>query len=110
LIGKNGKQSRYEVTWGSQTKTFTADQLSRGVNLAAEFPSNPFCAAFGKVDSAIAAKQTYETKQVKEIFRSPEAKSDVEAVLGEGNRDPLIPLFVARCVDRIQACIYESEK
>jgi hypothetical protein len=87
LIGKNGKHSKYEVTWGSQTKTFTADQLSHGVNLAAEFPSNPFCAAFGKVDAAIAAKQAYETKQMKEIFRSPEAKSDMEAVAAKTEQE-----------------------
>jgi len=91
LIAKNTKAPKYDITWGSQTKTFTAEQLSRGVNLAAEFPSNPFCAAFGKVDAAIAAKQAYETKQIKEIFRSPEAKSDMEAVAAktEQEREPL---------------------
>jgi lysophospholipase L1-like esterase len=86
LIGKNGKGSKYEVTWGSQTKIFTADQLSHGVNLAAEFPSNPFCAAFGKVDAAVAAKQAYETKQIKEIFRSPEAKSEMKPWRPEPSR------------------------
>jgi hypothetical protein len=79
------------VTWGTQSKHFTAEQLAKGVNLAAEFPVNPFCAPFGKVDAGVAAKQAYETKQIKEIFRSPEAKSDMEAVAArtEREREPL---------------------
>jgi lysophospholipase L1-like esterase len=91
LVGKNGKAQTYEVTWGGQTKTFTKEQLSRGVNLAVEFPGNPFCAAFGKVDAAVAAKQAYETKQIKESFRSPEAKTDMEGVAArtEREREPL---------------------
>ena len=91
LVAKNGKSSSYAITWGTQTKTFTVDQLSHGVNLAAEFPSNPFCGAFGKVDAAVAAKQAYETKQIKEIFRSPEAKADMEgaAARTEREREPL---------------------
>src|ERR1035437_8293725 len=71
---------RYKVTWGSESKTFTADQLARGINLAAEFPCNPFCEAFAKVDAAVAAKQAYETKQIKQAFRSPEVKTDMDGV------------------------------
>jgi hypothetical protein len=84
-------RSRYKVTWGNESKTFTADQLSRGVNLAAEFPCNPFCEAFAKVDAAVAAKQAFETKQIKQAFRSPEAKTDMEAVAAqtEQEREPL---------------------
>jgi len=52
--------------------------LARGVNLAEEFPTNPFSEAFAKVDAAVAAKQAYETKQIKQIFRSPEAKTDMD--------------------------------
>jgi hypothetical protein len=91
LVAKKGSASRYLVTWGNQSKTFTADQLAKGVNLAEEFPSNPFCAAFAKVDAAVAAKQAYETKQIKESFRSPEAKTNMEAVAAatESERQPL---------------------
>ena len=82
---------RYQVTWGSESKTFTADQLARGINLAAEFPCNPFCKAFAKVDAAVAAKQAYETQQIKQAFRSPEAKTDMEGVAArtEKEREPL---------------------
>ena len=81
----------YRVTWGDQSKTFTAAQLERGINLAEEFPCNPFCEAFAKVDAAVAAKQAYETTQIKKTFRSPEAKQDMEAVAArtEKERAPL---------------------
>ena len=68
LVAKNGKAKNYKVTWGAETRTYTADQLARGVNLAADFAVNPFSDAFKKVDDAVLAKQSYETKQVKQIF------------------------------------------
>ncbi|HVU26846.1 MAG TPA: SGNH/GDSL hydrolase family protein [Verrucomicrobiae bacterium] len=69
LVVKNGSASNYLVTWGENNKTFSAEQLAKGINLAAEFPANPFSAAFAKVDAAVAAKQAYETKEMKELFR-----------------------------------------
>ena len=59
LVARNGKASNYKVTWGSESKSFTAEQLSHGVNLAEAFPVNPFDDAFAKVDAAVAAKQAY---------------------------------------------------
>lgn len=38
------------------------------VIVAADFDVNPFSDAFNKVDKAVAAKQAYETKQIKQIF------------------------------------------
>jgi lysophospholipase L1-like esterase len=92
LIGRNGQAARYKVSWGSASKSFTAEQLARGINLAEEFPSNPFCEAFTKVDAAVAAKQAYETKQIKQSFRSPAARADMEAVVAqtEKEREPLV--------------------
>jgi lysophospholipase L1-like esterase len=91
LVAKNGKAASYKVTWGGASKTFSAEQLARGVNLAEEFPCNPFCEAFAKVDAAVAAKQAYETKQIKQAFRSAEAKTDMEGVAArtEEERTPL---------------------
>ena len=65
--------------------------MRRGVNLAAEFARNPFSEAFARVDAAVAAKQAYETTQIKTRFRSPEAKADMEAVAAqtEREREPL---------------------
>jgi lysophospholipase L1-like esterase len=90
----------YKVTWGTESKTFIAAQLKRGINLAAEFPCNPFCEAFGKVDAAVAAKQAYETRQIKQSFRSPQAKTDMEgiAALTEKEREPLAEAIQAAFV------------
>jgi lysophospholipase L1-like esterase len=91
LVAKRGKAKNYRVTWGAEQRTFTADQLAKGINLAEQFESNPFCGAFARVDAAVAAKQAYETKQIKQVFRSPEAKADMEAVAEktEKERQPL---------------------
>jgi lysophospholipase L1-like esterase len=68
LVVKNGNANRYQITWGGESKIFPAEQLAKGINLAAEFPANPFSAMFARVDAAVAAKQAYETKEVKELF------------------------------------------
>jgi len=69
LVAKSGTASQYQITWGDDSKTFPAEQLAKGINLAVEFPSNPFSAAFAKVDAAVAAKQAFETKEMKTLFR-----------------------------------------
>jgi lysophospholipase L1-like esterase len=91
LVAKNGKAANYRVTWGGASMTFTADQLRRGVNLVAEFPANPFSEAFARVDAAVAAKQAYETKQIKQVFHGAEGKADMEAAVKqtEAERAPL---------------------
>jgi lysophospholipase L1-like esterase len=91
LVATGGAAKSYKVTWGDEAKSFTAAELAHGVNLAAEFPANPFGAAFARVDAAVAVKQAYETKQIKQEFRSAEAKSDMEAVAvrTEKEREPL---------------------
>ena len=61
MRARSGSAKSYKLTWGEQSRTFTAEQLAHGVNLAAEFASNPFSDAFSKVDAAVAAKQAYET-------------------------------------------------
>lgn len=86
LVVKNGKGD-CTVTWGAASKSFTSEQLAHGVNLAEEFPQNPFSEAFAKVDSAVAAKQAFETKQIKQIFRSPGAKIDMEGVAAETEKE-----------------------
>jgi lysophospholipase L1-like esterase len=87
LIVKNGKAKNYRVTWGTESRRFTSEQLAKGVNLAEEFPSNPFGDAFAKVDSAVAAKQAFETKQIKQIFRSQGAKADMEGVAAQSEKE-----------------------
>jgi hypothetical protein len=92
LVARHGRAPNYNVTWGLTGRVFTAGQLASGVNLAEEFPCNPFCAAFAKVDAAVAAKQAYETKQVKEVLHGAEGKADLAAAVTrtEGERKPLL--------------------
>lgn len=91
LIVKNAKAQNYKVTWGNASKSYSSEALSKGVNLAADFPSNPFSESFAKVDAAVAAKEAYETRQIKDIFHGPEghADSDEAADLTEKARAPL---------------------
>jgi|YelNatPaOPRAMG01_1025707.scaffolds.fasta_scaffold02235_15 lysophospholipase L1-like esterase len=92
LVVKNPSAARYRVSWGDQSKSFAADALRRGVNLAEEFEVNPFSEAFTAVDRAVAAKQEYETRQIKVLFHGPEFRADPEAVvsLTERVRAPLV--------------------
>ena len=75
------KAAQVKVTWGDSSKVFSAEQLAKGVNLAVEFPKNPTSATFATIWKAVEAKQAYETKQIKTLFRSKEAKADMEAVV-----------------------------
>jgi hypothetical protein len=91
LAAKNGSAARYKVTWGDETRSYSAEQLAQGVNLAEDFEANPFSAAFAKVDGAVAAKQAYETRQIKDLFHGPEGRADIETTvaLTEKARAPL---------------------
>ena len=80
---KSARAAQYAVTWGETTRVFPAKALANGINLAAEFPDNPFCDAFQKVDEAILKKQNFETEQVKSKFHSAAAKADMAAVVAE---------------------------
>ena len=92
LVARNGSAEKYKVTWGSTSKTYSAAQLAAGVNLAEDFAENPFSSAFNKVDAAVAAKQAYETHQIKNIFHGPEFKLEPDTMvkLTERAREPLV--------------------
>jgi lysophospholipase L1-like esterase len=83
LVAKNGAAANYQVTWGRESRVYSAAQLAEGVNLAEDFVANPFSEAFNKVDEAVAAKQAYETKQVKTVFHSGRARTDMAGVVVE---------------------------
>ena len=72
-----------KVTWGVESKTFTKEQLTAGINLAAEFSKTPFDAAFFDFMKAIAVKQARETIIIKGLITSfrtieADAKADPE--------------------------------
>lgn len=82
---------KYKVTWGAESREFNAQDLAEGINLAKEFPDNPFSEAFERVEKAVFEKQKYETEQVKGIFHGAEGKADFEKAVTdtEAERQPL---------------------
>jgi hypothetical protein len=92
LVVKHANAKSYAVTWGDQTRNFSGEELTKGINLAREFHENPFCEAFGKVDEAVKRKQEFETKQVKEMFHGPAGKADMDGTVAktEEQRAPLV--------------------
>jgi len=100
LSARKGTARRYAVTWGKETKSFSAQELARGINLAAEFPCNPFCEAFAKVDAAVADKQAYETRQIKQRFHARGARQNMPAIVEqtESEREPLAAAIKAAFV------------
>ena len=80
---KNLSGAKAKVTWGSETREFSREQLETGINLAAEFPKTPFDAAFADLMGAVAVKQAFETTAIKNLvtnFRAfgEDAKTDAE--------------------------------
>ena len=100
LIARNGKAKRYKVTWGDVTREYTGKQLKQGVNLAEDFPVNPFCDAFKDVDEAVSTKQIYETKQIKELFHGSPGKTDMEKTVIDSElvRAALVDAIKSACV------------
>ena len=98
LVVPNAPAGRYRVTWGETSKTYTAEELAKGVNLAADFEINPFSEAFKRVDEAVAKKQAYETRQIKDLFHGPEGQADMTmtAALTEKVRTPLADAIAQR--------------
>jgi lysophospholipase L1-like esterase len=68
LVVKNLDGAKAKVTWGAASKTFAKEDLEKGVNLAAEFPENPFAEPFRKIDAMVFAKQQLETGMIKSVI------------------------------------------
>jgi len=100
LVVQGGAAATYAVTWGGETRDYSAQQLARGVNLADDFVLNPFSDAFARVDAAVHAKQKYETRQIKDLFHGPEGKAQPAetADLTEKVRKPLADAIAAAFV------------
>ncbi len=100
LVVRNAPAGRYRVTWGEASKTYTSEELAKGINLAVDFETNPFSEAFKRVDEAVAKKQAYETRQIKDLFHGPEGKADegMTAALTEKARTPLVDAIHAAFV------------
>jgi lysophospholipase L1-like esterase len=79
LVVTGAPSQGLRVTWGNSSRTYETAQLAKGINLAEDFPVNPFSEAFARVDAAVLAKQAYETRQIKLLFHGEEGRFDMEA-------------------------------
>lgn len=70
LVVKNPPAQKLRVTWGPSSREFTAGELEKGINLAAEFLDNPFSKPFQEVDAKVQEKQTFETLAIKSSLNS----------------------------------------
>jgi lysophospholipase L1-like esterase len=69
----------YTVTWGPTSKTYAAAEMTAGVSLVKDFHDHPLVPAFNAIWNAVAAKQAYETRQIKTLVHGPEGAADMEA-------------------------------
>jgi lysophospholipase L1-like esterase len=86
LLLSDAPAAKYKVTWGTASREFTKEQLTAGINLAAEFDSTPFDAPFGKFRDLVAQKQNWETVMIKQIvtnFRNLREEVQTDAELAE---------------------------
>lgn len=67
------------MTWGPTSKTYTSAEMTAGVSLVKDFHEHPLVPAFNAIWNAVAAKQAYETRQIKTLVHGPEGAADMEA-------------------------------
>lgn len=68
LVVKNFDGAKAKVTWGASSRSFTKEELEKGVNLAAEFADHPFTEPFRKLEALIGTKQQFETGMIKTVI------------------------------------------
>jgi len=81
LVVENLPKPMAEVSWGTATKVFSKADLEAGINLAEEFPDNPFSEPFQRLEQLVAEKQSRETLVVKGII------THFPALAGETSKD-----------------------
>ena len=80
----NLTSDKAKVTWGSQSKEFSREQLESGVNLAAEFTKTPFDEAFAGLTAAITQKESFETILIKNLV------THMRVIAAEAAEDPKV--------------------
>lgn len=68
LVVANLGANQGVVEWGGASKTFARAQLEKGINLAAEFPDNPFSDPFHKLEEVVVRKGIYENFMTKNLI------------------------------------------
>ncbi len=76
LVVRNLASPKAKITWGADSKEFTAAELEKGINLAAEFINNPFVQPFMEVDKAVAEKHAFNVMFIKDYLgdKAPEIR------------------------------------
>ena len=87
LTVKHATADKYRVNWGQQSRVFTAEELAKGVNLAAEFDDNPFASRFAMIDGAVDGKQGFETREIKNLFRPAGDKPTMEQITEQTDKE-----------------------
>jgi len=97
LLVVKGVNGKAKVTWGKNSKEFSAAELEKGINLAAEFVvDNPFSEPFKKVEAVIRAQQNAETPLVKKTLHDlPKSKDPAAAKAAEDEMKKAKELFDA---------------
>lgn len=81
LIVRNPGSDKVKVTWGKKSMEYSAADLEKGINLAADFIDNPFVEPFRAMHQRIHNKQTWETQYIKNLYMTtPEIQKNVPDV------------------------------
>lgn len=75
----NPTATKLQVAWGSASRTYEASELVKGINLAADFPDNPFSEPFAKAEARLRKKQEFENTAIQML----EAIRDWREILPE---------------------------
>jgi len=76
---KNLEAPAAKVVWGEVTKTFTREELEKGINLAGEYLDNPFSNVFRTAEFEVVKKEKYETEIIKKYITTiPILLNDLE--------------------------------
>lgn len=102
LIVKGIHSPKAKVTWGSQSKEFSSQDLAKGINLAAEFiQGNPFSDQFAKVHQAVLVQQQLDLDLIKTFLPNlptfkkmgPPDKASLLDTFAESAKDYELSLF-----------------
>jgi hypothetical protein len=70
LVVKGLESAKAKVAWGEAARSYSKEELEKGVNLAADFATNPFSASFEKLEKQVGSKQAFETGMIKSMITS----------------------------------------
>jgi len=70
LVVTKAGADKVKVTWGKTTREYTAAELEKGINLAADFLDNPFSEPFRQIEGQIFQQQVMEVELVKSAMHN----------------------------------------